>query len=121
MHKVLRRLAVIPASLRKPCTIGKISTSVKVMLSARQWVDKFTHWYNSKHRHSAIRYVTPNQRHERQEHAILKQRKEVYKVAKRTNPARWSGEIRSWSRVEEVWLNPPKEIRAEEQKQALAA
>jgi len=27
-----------------------------------------------------------------------------------------SGEIRGWRLVTEVWLNPPKEIRAEEQK-----
>ncbi|WP_405027737.1 integrase core domain-containing protein [Mangrovibacter phragmitis] len=25
----------------------------------RQWVDKFTHWYNEEHHHSGIRYVTP--------------------------------------------------------------
>ena len=35
------------------------------LLAARQWVATFVHWYNEEHRHSAIRYVTPSQRHGR--------------------------------------------------------
>jgi transposase InsO family protein len=31
---------------------------------ARSWVDKFVAWYNGEHRHSGIRYVTPNERHD---------------------------------------------------------
>jgi hypothetical protein len=34
---------------------------------------------------------------------------------------RWSGEIRDWNPVNEVWLNPPKEVRVEEQKLSKAA
>jgi len=30
---------------------------------ARRWVKQFVFWYNDIHRHSAIRFVTPNQRH----------------------------------------------------------
>lgn len=93
----------------------------KDLSAAREWVHSFTQWYNSKHRHSAIRYVTPNQRHSGKEHAILAHRKSVYNAAKQRNPARWSGRIRNWDRIEEVWLNPPKEVRAAEQKLALAA
>ena len=84
--------------------------------SARQWVCKFAQWYNNEHRHSAIRYVTPSQRHAGKDSAILEKRKEVYQLAKERNPQRWSGEIRDWSPFNEVWLNPPKEVRAEEQK-----
>ena len=32
--------------------------------AARAWVEGFVHWYNEQHRHSAISYVTPHQRHE---------------------------------------------------------
>jgi putative transposase len=31
--------------------------------AARRWVTRFVTWYNGEHRHSAIRYVTPNERH----------------------------------------------------------
>ncbi|WP_419606296.1 hypothetical protein [Thiolapillus sp.] len=71
--------------------------------------------YNQHHRHSAIRYVTPNQRHEGKDHAILEQRKKVYAAVRARHPARWSGAIRNWNRIDNVWVNPPKEIRAEEQ------
>jgi len=90
------------------------------LAAAREWVHGFVQWYNGAHRHSAIRYVTPNQRHSGEEHAILALRRRVYDAAKDRNPARWSGAIRNWNRIEEVWLNPPKEIRAEAQKLAMA-
>ena len=89
--------------------------------SARIWVQSFVQWYNEQHRHSAIRYVTPNQRHDGEDHAILVQRTAIYETARKRNPARWSGGIRNWGRIENVWLNPPKEIRAEEQNLAMAA
>ena len=31
--------------------------------AAQRWVESFAAWYNTEHRHSAIRYVTPDQRH----------------------------------------------------------
>lgn len=89
--------------------------------AAREWVHSFVEWYNNQHRHSAIRYVTPNQRHSGEEITILEQRKDVYGAAKEKNPARWSGQIRNWNRIENVWLNPPKDVRAEAQKLALVA
>jgi len=89
--------------------------------AAREWVHGFVQWYNGEHHHSAIRYVTPNQRHSGEEHTILAQRKRVYATAKQRTPARWSGAIRNWDRIEGVWLNPPKEVRAKAQKSALAA
>jgi len=89
--------------------------------SARKWVHEFVRWYNEEHRHSSIQYVTPNERHNGQDSEILKKRKAVYELAKEKNPQRWSGKIRDWSPVTEVWLNPPKEVRAEEQKLFKAA
>ena len=78
----------------------------------RGWVHRFVYWYNEKHRHSAIRYVAPAQRHRSQDAALLEKRQELYEVAKAKNPLRWSGKTRNWNPVSEVWLNPPKEVRA---------
>ena len=33
------------------------------LFAARQWVGTFVHWYNHEHCHSAIRFVTPHERH----------------------------------------------------------
>ncbi len=75
--------------------------------AARQWVQRFVTWYNTEHRHSGIRFVTPQQRHEGEDHAILNARKAVYEAAKRTMPARWRGRaVRNWTPVGSVWLNP---------------
>jgi putative transposase len=77
--------------------------------AARQWVHRFVQWYHNEHRHSAIRYVTPDQRHRGVDSELLKQREAVYEAARQRNPARWTGKTRNWSPVTKVWLNPPKE------------
>ena len=89
--------------------------------AARQWVHSFVQWYNDEHRHSAIRYVTPNQRHRGEDGDLLEQRKAVYERARQQNPQRWSGKTRNWNPVEEVWLNPPKEHQAEKEQESKAA
>ena len=75
---------------------------------ARRWVAGFVVWYNTEHRHSAIRFVTPEERHTGREEAILKQRQRVYERARRRNPRRWSGATRNWQPVKTVRLNPEK-------------
>lgn len=89
--------------------------------AARQRVHQFVQWYNGEHRHSAIQYVTPNQRHEGLDIPLLSARKVVYEEAKKRNPARWSGNTRNWEPVSEVWLNPPKELHAERSYESKAA
>ena len=37
---------------------------------------------------------------------ILAARQTVYERAKQRHPERWSGDIRNWEPVGEVWLNP---------------
>jgi putative transposase len=37
----------------------------------RAWVEGFTQWYNHQHRHSAIQFVTPAQRHAGKDSDIL--------------------------------------------------
>ncbi len=74
--------------------------------TATQWVTRFVAWYNGEHRHSAIRYVTPNERHLGQEHGVLAHRHELYERARRSNPERWTANTRNWSPVGLVVLNP---------------
>lgn len=76
---------------------------------ARSWAAEFVHWYNVDHRHSGIRYVSPEQRHSGQDQAILAARHEVYTQAKARHPARWSGATRDWSLIDSVTLNPERE------------
>jgi transposase InsO family protein len=74
--------------------------------AARQWINQFVRWYNTEHRHSAIRYVTPDQRHTGADVAILARRRVLYEHARRRIPRRWSGKIRNWTPVAAVVLNP---------------
>jgi putative transposase len=78
------------------------------MLSARTWVQGFVDWYNHEHLHSAIHFVTPEQRHKGLDAGILAHRKHVYERAKSKHPERWSGDTRNWEQVEVVYLNPEK-------------
>lgn len=74
---------------------------------ARQWVARFVVWYNTEHRHSAIRFVTPAQRHAGEDKAILARRADLYTKAKQTHPDRWRGRAtRNWEPIGTVWLNP---------------
>ena len=78
--------------------------------AARQWVGRFVGWYNDEHRHSAIRYVTPSQRHKGEDIRILSHRHGVYQQAKQRRQNRWSGSTRNWEPIKEVWLNCPKDV-----------
>jgi putative transposase len=75
---------------------------------ARGWVMALVEWYNNEHRHSAIRFVTPTQRHEGLDETLLDNRKVVYEAARSKNPRRWSGTTRNWQRAQVVHLNPDK-------------
>ncbi len=77
--------------------------------AARSWASGFVHWYNVEHRHSGIRYVSPAQRHDGEDHAILAARDAVYAAARERHPARWSGPIRDWSPIGAVTLNPERD------------
>jgi len=76
------------------------------LLTARQWVAAFVQWYNHEHRHSAIGFVTPAQRHAGLDVALLQNRVAVYEAAKQNHPERWSGAARNWQPVTVVHLNP---------------
>lgn len=74
----------------------------------RDWVLKFVCWYNNDHRHSGIKFVTPNERHTGADKTILENRQKVYMEAKTRKPERWSRGIRDWAVVTQVSLNPEK-------------
>jgi putative transposase len=80
------------------------------LLAARQWVQTFVHWYNHEHCHSAIRFVTPHDRHMGEDTVLLAKRVEVYEAAKARHPQRWSGSTRNWQSVLVVHLNPDQQV-----------
>jgi hypothetical protein len=75
---------------------------------ARAWVMEFVRWYNTRHQHSAIRFVTPQARHRGEDKALLANRHAVYQAAREKHPARWSGRTRNWHPIGAVWLNPER-------------
>uniref|UniRef100_UPI00370376B3 integrase core domain-containing protein n=1 Tax=Vibrio cyclitrophicus TaxID=47951 RepID=UPI00370376B3 len=46
---------------------------------ARYWVSNFVDWYNNEHKHSGLKYVTPQQRHCGEDNEILRQHMQVYR------------------------------------------
>lgn len=93
---------------------------------ARRWAAEFVRWYNTVHRHSGIRYVTPAQRHAGEDHDILARRHALYLDARQRNPRRWTGRTRDWTPVATVALNPERDSAikvalAEEKKDQTAA
>lgn len=76
--------------------------------AARTWATTLVQWYNHEHRHSAIRFVTPAQRHAGLDQSILDRRSALYAIARAKNPRRWTRTTRNWRRVDIVYLNPDK-------------
>lgn len=75
------------------------------LAESKSWASGFIEYYNNKHRHSGIKFLTPMQRRNGEEAAILAAREKTYKEAKKTNPGRWSGNTRDWSPISCVYLN----------------
>ena len=80
--------------------------------AARLWVADFVAWYNNEHLHSGIHYVTPIDRHERRDGAILAKRHALYLGAKKQTPRRWTGDTRNWTPIGDVALNPLRNSEA---------
>jgi len=85
---------------------GYPSQAFPSLEASQTWVDDFGDWYNTKHLHSGIRFVTPDDRHFGREKALLNSRRELYEKARQQNPNRWSKNVRNWEPVETVFLNP---------------
>lgn len=81
------------------------------IIDARIWGETFVNWYNNKHLHSALKFVTPHQRHSGEDNAIRATRHEVYQKAKLKHPERWSGNTRNWLISKIASLNPNKKSK----------
>ena len=57
------------------------------------WMLSFVTWYNTVHRHSGLNFVTPMQRHTQVAAAVMRNRVEVYEVARARHRRQWSREI----------------------------
>lgn len=85
---------------------GFPSKGFATLAQAREWMLAFVHWYNDEHRHSALNYVTPVQRHSGEATRILANRRTTYERARDAHPERWPGAIRDFGLPESVALNP---------------
>ncbi|MEM5948981.1 IS3 family transposase [Spirochaetia bacterium 38H-sp] len=80
---------------------------------ARAWMADFVNWYNTKHRHSGIGYVTPQQRHSGESNIIMKKRNQTLAKAYALKPERWSLKPAFWNDIKKVYLNPScKKLKA---------
>lgn len=77
---------------------------------ARDWVSGFVRWYNTQHLHSALKFVTPDDRYHGRDLAILAERHRLYQRARKRHPQRWPGNTRDWSPPLAVVLNPHQVI-----------
>ena len=91
------------------------SRAFENLLAALHWVGTFVRWYNHEHCHSAIRFVTPHERHAGQDTVLLAKRVDVYEAAKAKHPQRWSGSTRNWEPVRVVHLNPAQRMNGKKE------
>ena len=87
----------------RPCYPDKPFNSLE---EAHAWITQFVAWYNGKHRHSGIRFVTPDERHFGREATVLARRHALYERAQKRHPERWTRATRNWTPAGTVRLNP---------------
>lgn len=92
-----------------------IATRFSTLTDARIWCGQFVTWYNKEHLHSALKFITPEQRHTGEDRILLGNRHVVYEKAKKAHPERWSGATRNWTLPHIVTLNPDKKIKLNEE------
>jgi hypothetical protein len=80
--------------------------------AARAWVTALVPRYNTPHRHRAIGFVTPEDRHTGRDIGIVAQRATVNQTARATKPEHRRGTTRDWSRPTTVYLNDARSATA---------
>jgi len=84
-----------------------LPTGFNTLEEAREWTESFVEWYNNEHYHSALKFVTPSQKHAGKDLQILSEREKLYEEAKVKNPSRWiQNKVRDWKPTEQTSLNP---------------
>ena len=86
-----------------------LTTGFADLHQAREWASSFVQWYNHDHRHSAIRYVSPAQRHAGEDRDVLQARDALYQRARAETPRRWARHTRNWNPIAVVTLNPERD------------
>jgi len=78
---------------------------------ARIWMADFVHWYNNRHWHSGMQYITPMQKRHGRHIEIFSSRNQVLEDAKLRLPGRWGKRSpRKYIVKEHEILNPAKKI-----------
>lgn len=137
MLGTLQKLGVMPSYSRpsvsndNPCSESLFKTlkyhpglpekPFDTLDEARLWVAGFQQWYNEEHQHSALKFVTPGQRHRGEDKEILSKRDMLYQQKKKANPERWSRNTRNWDYTSVVALNPQTKKINKNQNQEKAA
>ena len=61
------------------------------------WYADFINWYNTEHLHSALGYVTPEQRRTGESEELYNKRNETLLLARSANPDRWrNGKVKEY-------------------------
>jgi hypothetical protein len=89
------------------CVFSSLTVSFSLLMNSRIR----TKASSALHRHSGLKYVTPNRRHHAQAPRVQAQRIAVYEAARARHPERWSTQIRNWTLTPEVYLNPERDGR----------
>ena len=76
---------------------------------ARAHCQQFFHWYNDRHCHSGIGFMTPAVVHHGQAKALFKQRADTLDAAFAANPKRFKGNSPQPPKLPiAAWINPPQ-------------
>ena len=79
------------------------------MEDAKLFLEGWFRWYNTKHRHSGIQMLCPQDVHEGRANEVLGRRQQVMDAAYKANPHRFSKGCSKISKlVGKVWINKPQ-------------
>ena len=77
---------------------------------AELFCQHFFSWYNTKHYHSGIAYLTPESVHYGNHQDVLINRHQVLLKAFKDNPRRFNNRQPSMKSLEPVYINPPQTV-----------